>query len=409
MDKEDLINDILYQMGALQAICRVEGVEITHVKPHGALDDMAAQDRDIAAAIVEAVGLFDDRLPIYTVWNAETRRLAERAGIPTVLQVYVDRGVTDEGVEIAGYHLDNVGGSIEAALSRVITAVKTGKLASENGRLLDWEANSVCFHGDGADALSYATRLPAMLGKQACPSRCLMPAPPAEGLRLSWCGESYVSIRLFDHVDIWSVAGVLRLQRQLAESDIADVIIAMVPGWTTLLLWLDADAADPAAVEEAIGTAASAGAQRAVEFESRIITLPTVYAPDAGPDLEFVAKVNGLTVPDTVERLQAAQFAGMVSFSPGMANCMWVDSSRALTAPKYCSPRPPRRPARSGWADRASACTRSRPPADSRWSARWRCRFTSRGRPCPRSATAPPCSIPATGSCLRPSTRTPRP
>jgi KipI family sensor histidine kinase inhibitor len=166
-----------------------------------------------------------------------------------------------------------------------------------------------------------------------------MPVPPAEGLRLSWCGESYVSIRLFNDVDIWSVAGVLRLQRQLAESDIADVIVAMVPGWTTLLLWLDADAADPAAVEEAIGTAAWTGAERAVEFESRIVTLPTVYSSDAGPDLEFVAKVNGLSVHDTVERLQAAQFAGMVSFSPGMANCMWVDSSRALTAPKYCSPR----------------------------------------------------------------------
>ena len=165
MDKADLINDILYQMGALQAICRVEGVEMTHVKPHGALDDMAAQDSNIAAAIVEAVGLFDDRLPIYTVWNAETRSIAEKAGIPTVLQVYVDRGVTEEGVEIAGYHIENVGGSIEGALNRVITAVKTGKLASENGRLLDWEANSVCFHGDGADAISYATKLPAMLGE----------------------------------------------------------------------------------------------------------------------------------------------------------------------------------------------------------------------------------------------------
>lgn len=163
MDKADLINDILYQMGALQAICRVEGVEMTHVKPHGALDDMAALDGNIAAAIVEAVGLFDDRLPIYTVWNAETRRIAEQAGIPTVLQVYADRGVTDEGVEIAGYHLETVGGSIEGALNRVITAVKTGKLASENGRLLDWEVTSVCFHGDGADALSYATKLPAML------------------------------------------------------------------------------------------------------------------------------------------------------------------------------------------------------------------------------------------------------
>ena len=163
MDKADLVNDILYQMGALQAICHAEGTEITHVKPHGALDDMAALDGNIASAIVEAVAIFDDRLPIYTVWNARTRYLAEQAGIPTVLQVYVDRGVTDEGIEIAGYRLESVGGSVDAALKRIATVVTSGKLAAENGRLLDWEANSVCFHGDGSDALSYATRLPAVL------------------------------------------------------------------------------------------------------------------------------------------------------------------------------------------------------------------------------------------------------
>jgi KipI family sensor histidine kinase inhibitor len=157
--------------------------------------------------------------------------------------------------------------------------------------------------------------------------------------RLSWCGESYVTIRLFTDIDIWSVAGVLRLQQQLAESDIARTIIAMVPGWTTLLLWLDADIADPGAVEQTIAGAASAGAGREIEFESRVVTLPTVYGGEAGPDLEFVAGVNGLSADDTVERLQATQFAGMVSFSPGMANCMWMDSSRALTAPKYDSPR----------------------------------------------------------------------
>jgi KipI family sensor histidine kinase inhibitor len=166
-----------------------------------------------------------------------------------------------------------------------------------------------------------------------------MHAPAPDSPRFCWCGESYVTISLFTEVDIWSVAGVLRLQRQLAESDIADTIIAMVPGWTTLLLWLDADAADPAVVEEAIATAASTGAEREIEFESRIVTLPTVYGRETGPDLEFVAQANGLSVDDTVERLQATQFAGMVSFSPGMANCMWVDSSRALTAPKYDSPR----------------------------------------------------------------------
>jgi KipI family sensor histidine kinase inhibitor len=148
-----------------------------------------------------------------------------------------------------------------------------------------------------------------------------MRAPRPESPQLSWCGESYVAIRLFTDIDIWSVAGVLRLQQHLAESDIAHTIIATVPGWTTLLLWLDADT------------------ERVIEFESRVVTLPTVYGGEDGPDLEFVADVNKLSIDDAVERLQATQFAGMVSFSPGMANCMWMDDSHALTAPKYDSPR----------------------------------------------------------------------
>jgi 5-oxoprolinase (ATP-hydrolysing) subunit A len=163
MDHEDLVNDIVYQMGALQGICKAEGVTITHVKPHGALDDMGAVDRDLANAIVKAVALFDDSLPVYTVWNSQIRHAAEAAGLPTVLQVYVDRGVTDTGVEIAGYQVDKVGGSVDAALQRAVAAVTTGKLASETGQLLDWNATCVCFHGDTGDTVTYAKRLSAEL------------------------------------------------------------------------------------------------------------------------------------------------------------------------------------------------------------------------------------------------------
>jgi UPF0271 protein len=159
MDHDDLENDVLYQLGALQGICKAEGVEITHVKPHGALDDMGALDRTLADAIVKAVALFDDSLPVYTVWNSQIRLAAEALGLPTVLQVYVDRGVSDEGVEIPGYQVDKVGGSVGAALRRVVAAVSAGKLASETGRLLDWTANCVCFHGDTSDAVTYAERL----------------------------------------------------------------------------------------------------------------------------------------------------------------------------------------------------------------------------------------------------------
>ena len=159
IDRADLINDILYQMGALQGICRAEGAEISHVKPHGATADMAANDPAMAEAIVEAVALFDESLPIYTVWNTAIRQAADTKGIPTVHEVYVDRAVDDDGVEIAGYDLTALGGSVNAALKRVVTAVKTGRLAASSGKLLDWTADSVCFHGDTDDALAYASRL----------------------------------------------------------------------------------------------------------------------------------------------------------------------------------------------------------------------------------------------------------
>ena len=162
---------------------------------------------------------------------------------------------------------------------------------------------------------------------------------PPDAPQIRWCGDSYISVKLYEHVDIWSVAGVLRLQQQLAQSNIADCITAFVPGWTTLLLWLEADRAGPAAVETAIMQCTARGVDAILEFESRVVTLPTVYGGAEGPDLEFVAACNSMSEKEAVHRLEAPQFAGMVSFSPGMANCMWLDERLALSAPKYDSPR----------------------------------------------------------------------
>jgi UPF0271 protein len=159
MDSSDLVNDTIYQIGALQAICGAEGAGISHVKPHGALSDMSYIERDVAEAIVEAVCLVDPNLPIYTVWNSEVRRVADEKGVPTVLEVYLDRCVDDDGIETAGYDIATLGGSVDAALHRVVRAVKEKKLATDTGRLINWEADSVCFHGDTKDTPEFARRL----------------------------------------------------------------------------------------------------------------------------------------------------------------------------------------------------------------------------------------------------------
>jgi len=161
----DLTNYVLYQVGAFSAMCRAAGVKMQHVKPHGALMDMAAEDRRMAEAIVEGVALYDPTLVVYTSWNSEICEVARAKGIPLALEVYADRGVEDDGIEIPGHRLEVLGGSVEAAIERVMVALRSGKLRTRSGKLIDWKANSVCFHGDSPDTLAFATGLRSAIEK----------------------------------------------------------------------------------------------------------------------------------------------------------------------------------------------------------------------------------------------------
>jgi UPF0271 protein len=159
VNSRDITNYVLYQVGAMSAMCHVAGVAMQHVKPHGALYDMAAQDRRMADAIVEAVALYDPKLVLYTTWNSEVCRVANEKGVPVALEVYVDRCVDDDGIEIPGYDISTLGGSVDAAVDRVVVALKTGRLGTSSGSTIDWTANSVCFHGDSVDTLRFAKGL----------------------------------------------------------------------------------------------------------------------------------------------------------------------------------------------------------------------------------------------------------
>lgn len=165
VSSRDITNYVLYQIGALSAMCRVAGVAMQHVKAHGALSDMAAEDRRMAEAIVEGVALYDPKLVLYTTWNSEVCQVAKEKGVPVALEVYADRCVDDDGIEIPGHDLSILGGSVEAAIERVVAALKTGQLRTKSGRSISWTANSVCFHGDSKDTLSFAAGLRSSIEK----------------------------------------------------------------------------------------------------------------------------------------------------------------------------------------------------------------------------------------------------
>lgn len=160
-----LVNDIVYQIGALQAFARVSGTEVTYVKAHGALYNAAARHEGHASAIVEAIGLVDRTLPVLCQYGTRVWELAVSAGLTPHAEVFVDRGYTDQGLLVARSHPDALLVDPRAAAARAWEMVGTGSVVSVDGvraTVLPERAPAValCVHSDtpGAVAIARETR-----------------------------------------------------------------------------------------------------------------------------------------------------------------------------------------------------------------------------------------------------------
>jgi len=153
---EELCADVIYQIGALQALARAAGTTLGYVKPHGALYNTIATDSDQARAVAEAVHASDPTLPVLglagSVFFAEARRL----GLRTVAEVFADRAYQPDGQLVprsdAGAVLNNPAQITE----RVLSMVKTGTVTAIDGSVIAIEVESVCVHGDSPGAVTIA-------------------------------------------------------------------------------------------------------------------------------------------------------------------------------------------------------------------------------------------------------------
>lgn len=156
-------DDVLYQLGALSALCRAEGATLRHVKPHGALYHAVAGDPEVAAAFAEAVAAFDPGLPIVVPVGATTLGVLEDAGVPIVLEAFLDRGYQRDGRLVPrgrpGAVLDDVHEIVDRALSLALD----GAVRAIDGSALDLRPQTLCLHGDGASAAHAAAAVRAAL------------------------------------------------------------------------------------------------------------------------------------------------------------------------------------------------------------------------------------------------------
>jgi len=148
-----------YQIGALMAISSTQGREVTHVKPHGALNNMACEDADLADAICRAVRDIHKDLIFLAPALSALSSVGKRLGLRVAEEIFADRAYTDEGTLVSRKEKGAVLHDPEDCLNRVLTMIDKGALVSINGKILETEIHSICVHGDTPTACDTAAHI----------------------------------------------------------------------------------------------------------------------------------------------------------------------------------------------------------------------------------------------------------
>lgn len=157
---------ILYQIGALDAFCKANGTKLVHVKPHGALYNMAASDIKLAKAICEGIYEYDKNLIILALSGSKMIEAAKDVGIKYASEVFADRAYEDDGSLVSRRKEGAVIHDEDLAVSRVIRMIKEKKVTTISGKDITISADSVCIHGDNEHALEFARKMRAAFEKE---------------------------------------------------------------------------------------------------------------------------------------------------------------------------------------------------------------------------------------------------
>jgi UPF0271 protein len=156
---DEIVANMLYQIGALAAIVKAEGGTLVHVKPHGMLYNQAVKEPELAAALCEAVRKFDPALKFFGLAGSGMIEAARRAGLTPVEEVFADRGYMPDGSLVPRSQPGALIEDEEASLAQTLSLVRDHQVTAIDGSTVAVNAQSVCLHGDGAHALAFAKRI----------------------------------------------------------------------------------------------------------------------------------------------------------------------------------------------------------------------------------------------------------
>ena len=156
MKPQDLELMVAYQIGALQAVAAYAGLKVTHLKAHGALNNMAAEDAAYAMAIGRAIQAVDRNIIYVALYGTEMQKAAEKLGLPMALEGFPDRRYADDGNLAARAIPGSVLKDPKAAAEQALRMVRDGEIIALNGKRIKVKLHTLCVHGDEATGVAVA-------------------------------------------------------------------------------------------------------------------------------------------------------------------------------------------------------------------------------------------------------------
>lgn len=150
---------VVYQVGALAAVASAQGVRLQHVKPHGALFNMAVRDPALADAIARAAAAVDRSLILFGLPRSELIRAGERAGLRTACEVFADRAYEPDGTLVSRRTAGAVIHEPEAVVSRVVQMARERTVIAVDRSVVTLELDTICVHGDTPGAAALVARI----------------------------------------------------------------------------------------------------------------------------------------------------------------------------------------------------------------------------------------------------------
>ena len=162
----EVFDAVVYQLGIFQAVAEAAGVRPNHVKPHGALYNMAVRDEELADAIARAVASVDPKLIFFAPVKSALARAGEAHSLQIAHEVFADRNYCSDGSLVSRSRPDALLHDPIEAAPRVLRMLREGKVRSVDGVDVDVRAETICLHGDNPEAVDFARALRSHLEKE---------------------------------------------------------------------------------------------------------------------------------------------------------------------------------------------------------------------------------------------------